>query len=127
VGTVTLICAVLEIGVNTSAGVRVTVGSSVGSCTRDVGVAVAVSTTPTEMPEAVCVAPETMVPMTAVSREWMSCVGMGPLGRTQARERINKTLTDKRMGVDVLIFASFRYKAIINPKGGGVRHLRDVQ
>ena len=91
----------------TTMGVAVSVGFSAGRSAVAVTVAgsgVGVFSSPTGKPtSAVWVAPEIMVPMTAVSREWISCVGAGILGTTQARETTNKRVTAKRMGVDFFI------------------------
>jgi len=111
--------------VKTGVGDAVAEGVTLGV---NVGPGVAVSTKPTGTPARdVSVAPEIMVDMTAVSRKWRSCVGAGRLG-AQAWETINKTVTDKRMGVDFRIIGLLSViKAIIRPKRGIIRQLRDVR
>jgi hypothetical protein len=94
------------VAVKIGVGDRVAVGVRVGGS----GVNVAVGEFAISMgitAAAVCVTPATMVCMMAVPRELISWVGAGA-GIAQARETINKTITAKRMGVEVLIFASFR-------------------
>ena len=98
----------MDVEVKIGIGVNVTVGVNVGNSGVNVARGVAVSIKPTGAPAiAVCVEPETIVPITAVSREWISWVGAGTLGKAQAREMINKVVTDKRMGVDFRIVPPF--------------------
>jgi hypothetical protein len=93
------------VAVKIGVGERVAVGVSVGG--SGVNVATGEFTTSTGITApAVWDAPETIVCITAVPRELISWVGAGA-GMTQARETINKTDTDKRMGVDFLILPPF--------------------
>jgi hypothetical protein len=94
------------VAVKIGVGDRVAVGVSVGGSGVKVGVGEFTTSIGTTAPE-VCVTAAIMVCMIAVPREFISWVGAGA-GIAQARETINKTITDKRMGVEVLIFASFR-------------------
>jgi hypothetical protein len=96
------------VAVKTGVEVRVTVGLRVGSSGVDVGSGVVVSTRSTGRPEiAVPVAPEIIVPIIAVPRALMSCVGAGTAGTTHASETTNKTVTDKRMGGKFFILPPF--------------------
>jgi hypothetical protein len=87
-------------------GVNVMVGVSVGNSGVEVGNGdCTISTGMTAW--AVWVAPEIIVSIMAVPRELRSCVGAGTTGEAQARETINRTETDKRMGVDFFISPPF--------------------
>jgi hypothetical protein len=108
VATETLIMGTIGVAVKIGVDVRVTVGLRVGNSGVDVGRGVAVSRRPTGSPAiAVCVAPEIMVDITAVPRKLISSVGAGVAGKTQARETMIRTVTDKRMGGKFFILPPF--------------------
>jgi hypothetical protein len=86
-------------------GDRVAVGVSVGISGVNVGTGEFITSIGTAAP-AVCVTPEIIVCIMAVPRELTSWVGAGA-GIAQARETINKTDTDKRMGVGFFISPPF--------------------
>jgi hypothetical protein len=111
VATDTLTCGTSGVAVKIGVGDRVAVGVRVGTSGVDVATGEFTTSTGIIAP-AVCVTPEIIVCMMAVPREFISWVGAGA-GITQARETINKTLTDKRMGVDFFILPPFGNKAII--------------
>jgi hypothetical protein len=105
VSTETLICGTRGVAVKIGVGDNVAVGVSVG--TSGVSVATGEFTTSTGITApAVCVTAETMVCIMAVPRELTSWVGAGA-GIAQARETINKTDTDKRMGVEPFILPPY--------------------
>jgi hypothetical protein len=123
---VTLISGTADVAVKIGVGDKVAEGVAVGTSGVDVasgegeisGVGVMPAT-------AVCVAPETMVDIIAVPRKLRSCVGAGRLG-IQACVRINKT--DKRIRLDFRMKCLLSViKAIQSPKGGALRHRRDVR
>jgi hypothetical protein len=93
------------VNVKTGVGERVAVGVSVGGSGVNVGTGEFTTSIGTTAP-AVCVTAETMVCIMAVPRELTSWVGAGA-GIAQARATINKTHTDKRMGVEPFILPPF--------------------
>jgi hypothetical protein len=102
------------VDVKIGVGDRVAVGVRVGGSGVNVATGEFTTSTGTTAPD-VCVTPAIIVCMMAVPRELISCVGAGA-GAAQASETINKTETDKRMGVDFFILPPFGNKAIIIPK-----------
>jgi hypothetical protein len=105
VATDTLICGTRGVDVKIGVGDKVAVGVRVGTSGVNVAAGEFTTSIGTAAP-AVCVTPEIMVCMMAVPREFISWVGAGA-GAAQARETINKTITDKRMGVEVFILPPF--------------------
>jgi hypothetical protein len=93
------------VNVKIGVGERVAVGVRVGTSGVNVGTGEFTTSIGTAAP-AVCVTPAIIVCIMAVPRELISWVGAGA-GIAQARETINKTDTDKRMGVERFILPPF--------------------
>jgi hypothetical protein len=73
---------------------------------------------------AVCVRPTTIVCATAVLTEFES--GAEILGAAQAWERINKTITDKRVGIDLNMVPPFGQQGRYDPKNRIIPPMEDV-
>jgi hypothetical protein len=111
----TLICGMRGVLVKIGVGDNVAVGVRVGNSGVNVGIGDSTRSTGITAP-AVCVRPETIVCITTVSMEFGFCVGTETLGEAQARVTINKTVTDKRMGVGFRMVTPFGQQDNHTPK-----------
>jgi hypothetical protein len=117
VGTDTLISGTSDVAVKAGVAVSVTVGLRVGNSGIIVGAAVGVSRMSTgTTARAVWVAPAAIVCMTRVPSRLISCVGAGRPDTAHARERINKKVTVKRIGVGFRMIPPFGHGAEQNAK-----------
>src|SRR6188474_2166143 len=98
----------MGVAVKMGVAVSVSVGLSVGSSGVNVGRGVPDSSTTGTSDGADCVNPATMVCATMLPTAFWSGA-TETVGTAHAREPINSTVTDKRIGLNLGMLSSFRY------------------